>query len=195
MQTDFISFPQQAFLIKKAESQRRLSPPPARALLGSAVQALESIAPTQLSVPVLNPPLPFPVSLLTTGSITPARIDSICQCHSFSSFLMFDLLRGECARTVNSVCFIVILRCSSAITAHDLMGDTMRVHEEKNYLQQHFSLTQKNRTEAARSFTMPAHNIAPSLFLLEALSDLQALFPSRGKSFVKDRSPQELRWI
>lgn len=133
MQTDFISFPQQAFLIKKAESQRLLSPPPARALLVSAVQALESIAPTQLSVPVLNPPPS--VSLLTTGSITPARIDSICQCHSFSSFLMFDLLRGECARTVNTVCFIVILRCSPAITAHDLMWDTMRVHEEKNYLQ------------------------------------------------------------
>lgn len=71
----------------------------------------------------------------------------------------------------------------------------MRVHEEMNYLQHHFSLTQKHRTEAARSFTTATRKIAPSLFLLEALSDLQALFPSRGKSFVKDRSPQELRWI
>ncbi len=55
-----------------------------------------------------------PAPLLTTGSITPTRIDSICQCQSFSGFLMFDLLRRECARTVNTVCFIIILLCASA---------------------------------------------------------------------------------
>lgn len=36
---------------------------------------------------------------------------------------------------------------------------------------------------------MPADKITPSPFLLEALTDPRAPFPSRGKSFVKDRSP------
>lgn len=67
----------------KSRSPRGCSTLPARALVVSAVRALESVGPTQLSVPVLTP----------QRSVAPARIDSICQCHSLSNVLMFDLLR------------------------------------------------------------------------------------------------------
>lgn len=52
-----------------------------------------------------------------------------------------------------------------------------------------FQIEIKKRTQDARSFMMPPHKITP-FFLLEALADPRGLpLPSRGKSFVKDRSP------
>lgn len=46
-----------------------------------------------------------PVPVLTSGRPPPSRVDSICQCQSFCSFLIFDLLRWRWAKTVTTIFF------------------------------------------------------------------------------------------
>lgn len=80
----FTSFPQQASFLKT------LTP---RGPAASGLSCSGSGERRALSAVCFRPHPTHPSA--NRVSLTPARIDSICQCHSFSSFLMSDLLQRE----------------------------------------------------------------------------------------------------
>lgn len=121
---------------------------------------------------------------------------------------MFDLLRRECARTVNTVCFIIFLLCAAAtreyycltrlwISSFTVLCAALWLNVEQYIIYKRaradklpaaslpidlsFQIEIKKQTGGARSFTMSAEKITPSPFLLEALTDPRASFLLAGE--------------
>lgn len=160
----------------KARSRRHLCD----ACLGARGLSCSGSGEHQAHSAVCSHPHPHPPTpLLTTGSTNPARTDSICQRQSLSSFLKFDLLRQKCAKTLNTVCFPIILRSSRA--ARERSGSSQlqtsflwtvpETLPAASLLIDLFSqIGNQKCPEGDRSFTVPEDKPTSSPFLLEALA-------------------------